>query len=131
MLRAGLSPAAPGTGGAQQSAGSHFAAQFTQAGTLSNVRVSPLHQPALQPVAPDPAAPRHETDHAPEAMALFRDGTWQLVRVDAWQHRPDGHWLCQLRWGVWGEWHTGWFDHAPDRLIAVSLPTGGRPPAGT
>jgi hypothetical protein len=37
-----------------------------------------------------------------QAIVQFRDGSWRLCRLIAWQQHDDGTWLCELRWGVSG-----------------------------
>jgi hypothetical protein len=37
-----------------------------------------------------------------QAIVQFRDGSWRLCRLIAWQQHDDGIWLCELRWGVSG-----------------------------
>jgi hypothetical protein len=77
------------------------------------------HQPALEP-AGDGSAPA-AGDAVREAMCRMSDGTWQLVRVAAWQQAGPGRWRCLLRWGEWGTVREGWYIHDP----AILVPAGG------
>ena len=82
---------------------------------------SPLDQPALG-YPPDQAATAPTVDgHARECMVMFRDGTWRLCRVTAWQRDGDS-WRVLLRWGVSGQLYEEWFLHAPERIRPGSNP---------
>lgn len=77
-----------------------------------------VHQPALVLACEAPSPSTRPLKGRP-AMALMRGGTWQLMRIPAWEQAADGTWRCLLLWGVWGTVWEAWYVFDPARLIPV------------
>ena len=75
----------------------------------------PLDQPALGYPPDRPATAAAVDGQDRECLVMFRDGTWRLCRVTAWQ-RDGESWRVLLRWGVSGEVYEAWYAYDPAKV---------------
>lgn len=74
-------------------------------------------EPALERFDGEPRTGVHPK--APRAMCKMSDGTWLLVRVQAWASLGGDRWAVLIGWNIAGKAREGWFVHDDVRVKPV------------